>query len=108
MLSVLLSPQVVPCCVFSEPEDKVARIGLGIRRMKKKGGKRGNLQILGGMLYKEKPFFKVLETERRKVLSIEDIVEFDVEGGDDAPGRDLALCGRGMGQSVLERICEYG
>jgi hypothetical protein len=43
------------------------------------------LQVLDGALDKEKPFLKVLEAERGKVLAVEDVLEGDIVVGLDVP-----------------------
>lgn len=61
-----------------------------------------HVQVFRCMLDKKQPLFKILQTERGKMLAIENIFEPDVELRRNAPCRELGVCRGRMEQAILE------
>ena len=62
-----------------------------------------DVQVFRCMLYKQQPFFEILQPKRGKMFAIENIFKLDVKLGGDTPSGDLRLCRGRMKQAVLKR-----
>ena len=68
-------PAVIPRGVLSKPQDEVPDTD-AVRKPQTR--RKGDSQVLWHMIYIEQPFLEVLETKRRKMLAVKDILERDL------------------------------
>ena len=101
----LLSPRCISSCVLSQPQNEVPEFSFSNETMQQNYFAVQtwveHSQVLGSGFYKQQPLLKVLQTQRRQMLSVQNIFQPNVKSGYDAPRRQLPFRRRWMGQSPL-------
>ena len=68
---------------------------------------REDVQVLGILFNEQEPFLKVLQSEGREMLAVEDVIETDLKTRDYTEGGKLTSCRRRIKQARLRAYSQF-